>query len=550
MRRRLADMLALFLFFGVCHVGSSLIVQNPRHKNISRVSDSCESIDNCWDIAETNCGWCWQTQQAELGTPIGPLQGSCGDWTWLHDECPNHVDCPALPNCLNIADTDCGWCLDNGKAYPGKSSGPSYGSCKSWIWNHDSCPESYGPEQIHIAFTNQSNQLMLMWSTRQQLDSAVIYSAFGSGAWQKAAGITWLFNDSNPSGLQFMHKVLLDGLTPGQKYEYFVQSGNLSSANFTFTAMPEGSDWTPYLLVYGDMGRHGGAPSLGRLNTEVDTKNVTAVIHVGDFAYDLSDDGGRNGDAFMNRIQHIAARVPYMTTPGNHEIESNSSFHHYRNRFAMPRSDENDGWDMWHSWDLQNVHFIAYSSEIFFARTQDIQRQYEWLKQDLDRANLPENRQKHPWIIAYGHRPFYCSNIDGDDCTTPKSVVRAGLESLFHYAGVDIIIEGHEHSYERLWPVFNETVFQTNYINPKGAVHLVTGAAGCNENDGNCINPMAGPKGPWSAFRSWTKGTYGYARMTVANATHLYWEEVLEETNAVEDAVWIIQEQHGPRAWP
>ncbi len=77
---------------------------------------------------------------------------------------------------------------------------------------------------------------------------------------------------------------------------------------------------------------------------------------------------------------------------------------------------------------------------------------------------------------------MYCSNIDGDDCTTPRSIVRAGLEGsspplslslsvcvmpnlknthlteLFYKYGVDVIIEAHEHSYERLWPVYNETV--------------------------------------------------------------------------------------------
>jgi len=32
------------------------------------------------------------------------------------------------------------------------------------------------------------------------------------------------------------------------------------------------------------------------------------------------------------------------------------------------------------------------------------------------------------------------------------------LTELFYKYGVDVIIEAHEHSYERLWPVYNETV--------------------------------------------------------------------------------------------
>ena len=69
------------------------------------------------------------------------------------------------------------------------------------------------------------------------------------------------------------------------------------------------------------------------------------------------------------------------------------------------------------------------------------------------------------------------------------------LEPLFFQYGVDLIIEAHEHSYERLWPVFNDTVTAHNYINPKAPVHLISGAAGCNEAFGICVNPMLGPRG-------------------------------------------------------
>jgi len=40
---------------------------------------------------------------------------------------------------------------------------------------------------------------------------------------------------------------------------------------------------------------------------------------VGDFAYDMDTANAAVGDAFMRQIESVAAYVPYMVCPGNHE---------------------------------------------------------------------------------------------------------------------------------------------------------------------------------------------------------------------------------------
>lgn len=72
-------------------------------------------------------------------------------------------------------------------------------------------------------------------------------------------------------------------------------------------------------------------------------------------------------------------------------------------------------------------------------------------------------RIQRPWIVAFGHRPMYCSNANADDCTNHQSLVRVGLpvlnwfglEDLFFKYKVDLLLWAHEHSYERLWPMYN-----------------------------------------------------------------------------------------------
>ncbi|XP_065915755.1 uncharacterized protein [Dysidea avara] len=410
--------------------------------------------------------------------------------------------------------------------------------CLVFITCHVTAEDPKGPEQIHISFGPSPNKMYVMWSVSQLGTSNVTYTPQPSAIVLMAIPHCWKFTKGNPSGLQYLCRAELD-VTPGAMHDYIIHCEWGSSAPLNFTAMRTGQNWAPRLLVYGDMGKHGGAESLGPLTGEVKTGDTHAILHIGDFAYDFDSDGGVNGDQFMNRIQPVAAHVAYMTCPGNHEIPHD--FSHYLNRFTMP----SNGHPFWYSWDMGPIHFISFSTEVYFVNS-NIEEQYKWLEQDLIAANAAANRSTHPWIIAYGHRPFYCSNTDPTDCNVTASKIRLGLEPLFYKYGVDIIFTGHEHSYERMWPVYNLEVVQHDYINCKAPVHFITGTAGCNELDGRCFTPMLQPQGLWSAYRSWSPGKHGYGRLKVFNGTHIRWEQVIALSDTVEDEVWIVKNYHGP----
>merc|ERR1712045_815523 len=112
-----------------------------------------------------------------------------------------------------------------------------------------------------------------------------------------------------------------------------------------------------------------------------------------------------------------------------------------------------------YSWDIGLVHFVAISTEIYFDYLDMIPVQWNWLKQDLEKANA--NRDNVPWIVVHGHRSMYCS-CDGD-CDGASDTVRDGpgtpgvygLEELMQEYGVEIFINGHEHNYERMWDIYN-----------------------------------------------------------------------------------------------
>jgi len=117
---------------------------------------------------------------------------------------------------------------------------------------------------------------------------------------------------------------------------------------------------------------------------------------------------------------------------------------------------------------------------------------------------------------------------------------------MFRY-GVDFFINGHEHNYERSYPLYQNRSDRSN-LNPKATIYIVSGAAGNSE----LHEPFTLAQPHWSAYRS---NSFGYSRMFVYNATHIHWQQIQTDPTEfpgsdygrVIDDTWIIQNgPHGP----
>lgn len=102
------------------------------------------------------------------------------------------------------------------------------------------------------------------------------------------------------------------------KYVYHCGSDLGWSDEFWFIVPRTDANWAPHLALYGDMGNE-NAQSLARLQEESQRHMYDAILHVGDFAYDMNTENGKVGDQFMRQIESVAAYVPYMVCAGNHE---------------------------------------------------------------------------------------------------------------------------------------------------------------------------------------------------------------------------------------
>lgn len=410
------------------------------------------------------------------------------------------------------------------------------------------------PQQVHISATGNVTEMMITWVTSAASVSSIVEYGLAEQALKlHAAGATAtkFVDGGSEKRVMYIHRVKLTGLEPATYYDYHCGSMDGWSSVFRFRTLPEGTDWSPRLCIYGDLGST-NAKSLGYIQEELTREDFDAILHVGDFAYDMASDNARVGDNFMRQIVPIASQRPYMTCPGNHEYAYN--FSNYRNRFTMPGDSEG----LFYSWNIGPAHIISISTEVYFDLADGIRlldNQFNFLTADLKKATSPENRKKWPWIIVMGHRPMYCSNSDGDDCTKENCKIRVGLtsqhvfaiEPLLYEYGVDLYIGAHEHSYERLFPIYNQKIYNGStefpFTNPKAPVHIITGSGGCHEKH----DPFSKAPAYFTAARALD---YGYTRMNIYNSTHMFVDQVsVDKGGKIIDEMWLIKDKHGPDAW-
>ena len=180
-------------------------------------------------------------------------------------------------------------------------------------------------------------------------------------------------------------------LEPATTYYYQVGSvkdGRWSDV-YSFTTFTAGKELN--FAVVADMAYDTFSDNTVRqLIDLVDQGKLDVVIHSGDISY--ADGYMPHFDDFMNKIQPIATRIPYMTTPGNHEFGYN--FTAYKSRFFMPGQLEGDGASdgMFYSWDYGDIHFAAMNSESPIDTALFPDEEYNWFDKDLsDHARSVHN---------------------------------------------------------------------------------------------------------------------------------------------------------------
>lgn len=380
--------------------------------------------------------------------------------------------------------------------------------------SEDCCLSQMIPEQVHISLIgNTHTQMGITWATLDHLPSIVQFGTEPSKLTSTLIGTSSTYTKGGWNG--WLHKAKLFTLTAGTQYYYRVGDGaNSWSKVFNFRTEPLSSNRVLRIASIGDMGNQNSEGNMKQLQKMAANQEIDLIIHNGDISY--ADGYQGKWDTFLRSMEDVTAYVPYMVTPGNHEVgvigELNLGLG-YINRFILPGKNSigPDLQNLYYSWNYGLAHFIALDTESVLNIALITQEQVDWLKQDLAQVD----RKVTPWIIVFGHRPFYCSNGD-DDCGIEAGVLRLAVESLLNQYKTDLVLMAHKHDYERFWPTNSTGLPILSYDNPGAPVYILNGAGGNREGLEGIKVPLPNSA---KALSAWGVGT-----ITIYNRTTLQWD--------------------------
>jgi hypothetical protein len=173
------------------------------------------------------------------------------------------------------------------------------------------------------------------------------------------------------------------------------------------------------------------------------------TLGLGDLAYaDGRDWEYQRG--FFDLLNDQNARVPVFTTPGNHDRPSSDLWKQtgvYFDIFSPPGDGRSGGvpsnHKSYYSFDYGPIHFVSVDSDQLGLN--DDPALYEWLEKDLKEAQ----KANYTWIVAYHHQPPYSKGSHDSDAQYECYKLRSNLVPMFEKYGVDLVLAGHSHSYER-----------------------------------------------------------------------------------------------------
>ncbi len=300
-----------------------------------------------------------------------------------------------------------------------------------------------------------------------------------------------------PMGLEsrsMVWRAELTGVRPGATYFYSVGTPDRAwTAIYHFTTALA----TPWDFTFAAIGDTGTRDVLDALYRRVMATDPASVVDVGDLSY--ADGNQTLWDRRFDMTEPLASTVAFMPVAGNHEVEDGTGLTAYLERFNLP-PDANPadpgGSKLYYSFDCGNLHFVALHAAVEgedYPGGNWYHAEAVWLQRDLSRASAGPDK---PWIIVYFHYPLFTTAEFPDNWVDARDT----WGHLFDQYGVDLVINGHVHAYERTYPALHDGTVYTNASLDSDAegpapIYVITGGGGAYQ------HAFPNASADWSAVR-------------------------------------------------
>jgi Calcineurin-like phosphoesterase/Purple acid Phosphatase, N-terminal domain len=438
---------------------------------------------------------------------------------------------------------------------------------------------------LHLQFgSDAASEMVVSWHTLQSVHNPrVLVGHLDGGLERVVEANETSYADAKSSQVVYAYHAKIDRLKADSSYLYGALHDGADPEFGTFRTSPRGRVHFTF-TSFGDQ----GTPSLGKkyvppagvsipnppyvndnlgspaaADTTLGVERVQPLFHLfnGDLCYaNLATDRVRTWWDFWHNNSRSARNRPWMPSAGNHENELGNGpigYQAYQTYFSVPSSSGQTEVTrgLWYAFTAGSVRVISIANDDVtyqdggdsYVRGYSSGAQKAWLESELSDA-----RRDHDidWIVVCMHQ-VAISTVDmfnGADLG-----IREEWVPLFDKYGVDLVVCGHEHHYERSHPIHGQesnvtltpivAATVTDVIDTrKGTVHMVIGGGGTSVpsnklffNPPQCRvitsvgapDPVTGRRPPvyvkenaaWSAVRN-AAHSYGFAAFTVDPGSH------------------------------
>lgn len=295
----------------------------------------------------------------------------------------------------------------------------------------------------------QQNHALLVWHTQEAVRSVVEYGT------TLDYGHVWRSKD-----LQQIHEVDLHRLEAGTRYYYRVRVEDevlYEGPEYHFITEADKASTRSRFLVWGDSGK--GDAAQYSLVPHMVAADADFMLHTGDVIYQDGEAEDFQPKYFLPYADFIRNTPVYLSL-GNHDLRTDNG-QPYLDAFYLPENNP-EGDERYYSFNWGQAHFVCIDSNKNLP-----EEELEWLRADLEAATTM-------WKFVFFHHAPYSCGMHGSDYT-----VRSAFAPMMQELGVDVVFTGHEHDYQRTYPLVDgeptDVAQDPDFVDPSGVIYIVTG---------------------------------------------------------------------------